>query len=89
MQKLLFPVVILRCILSIRYYISYDFYEVLLIKLSIIQYSYGYCQEYCWLYQLHFFYKQPVYKQLALEWQITKQLSGLNPISLSNNKNCR
>ena len=22
---------------------------------------------------------KPVYKQLALEWQISKQLSGLNP----------
>ena len=38
---------------------------------------------------LSFFYKQPVYKQLALGWQIAKQLSGLNPLSLSNNKNCR
>ena len=27
-----------------------------------------------------FFYKQPVYKQLALGWQIAKQLSGLNPL---------
>ena len=34
-------------------------------------------------------YKQPVYKQLALEWQIAKKLWGLNPFSLSNNKNCR
>ena len=25
----------------------------------------------------YFFYKQPVYKQLALGWQIAKQLSGL------------
>ena len=33
------------------------------------------------------FYKQPVYKQLALAWQIAKQLSGLNPLSLRNNKN--
>ena len=33
------------------------------------------------------FYKQPVYKQLALAWQIAKKLSGLNPLSLSNNKN--
>ena len=33
------------------------------------------------------FYKQPVYKRLALTWQIAKQLSGLNPLSLSNNKN--
>ena len=29
---------------------------------------------------------QPVYKQLALGWQIAKQLSGLNPLSLGNNK---
>ena len=29
----------------------------------------------------YFFYKQPVYKQLALGWQIAKQLSGLNPFS--------
>ena len=34
-----------------------------------------------------FFYKQPVYKQLPLPWQIAKQLSGLNPASLSYNKN--
>ena len=34
-----------------------------------------------------FFYKQPVYKQLALTWQIAKQLSGLNLLSLTNNKN--
>ena len=34
-----------------------------------------------------FFYKQPVYKQLALAWQIPKQVLGLNPFSLSNNKN--
>ena len=33
------------------------------------------------------FYKQAVYKQLALAWQIAKQLSGLNPILLSKNKN--
>ena len=35
------------------------------------------------------FYRQPVYKQLALAWQIAKQLSGLNPLSLSINKNWR
>ena len=29
---------------------------------------------------------QPVYKQLALEQQVAKQLSGLHPYSLSNNK---
>ena len=33
------------------------------------------------------FYKQPIDKQLALAWQIAKQLLGLNPFSLSNNKN--
>ena len=33
------------------------------------------------------FYKQPIYKQLTLGWQIAKQLSGLNPLLLSNNKN--
>ena len=25
------------------------------------------------------FYKEAIYKQLALAWQIDKQLSGLNP----------
>ena len=38
---------------------------------------------------LSFIYKQPVYKQLSLGCQIAKQLSGLNPFSLSNNKNYR
>ena len=32
---------------------------------------------------------QPVYKQLALGLQIAKQLSGLNPLSLSNIKKFR
>ena len=36
-----------------------------------------------------FLYKRPVYKQLALKWQIAKQLSGFNLLSLSNNKNYR
>ena len=36
-----------------------------------------------------FFYKEPVYKELALGWHIGKQLSGLNPLSLRNNKSCR
>ena len=36
---------------------------------------------------LLFFNKQPVYKQLALGWQIAKQRSGLNALSISNNKN--
>ena len=36
-----------------------------------------------------FFYKQPVFKQLALGWQSAKQSSGLNPFWLSNNKNYR
>ena len=34
-----------------------------------------------------FFYKQPVCKKLAFRWQISKQRSGLNALSLSNNKN--
>ena len=32
------------------------------------------------------FLKEVVYKQLALGWQIAKQLSGLHFLSLSNNK---
>ena len=39
------------------------------------------------LITLSFFCKQPVYKQLVLGWQIGKQLSGLNPLSIRNNKN--
>ena len=39
--------------------------------------------------EIHLFFKQPVYKQLALEQQIAKQLSGLNPFSLWNNKKNR
>ena len=35
------------------------------------------------------FYKQLVFKQLTLGWQISKQLSGRNPFSLGNNKNYR
>ena len=38
---------------------------------------------------LIFFYKQLVYKQPALGWKNDKQLLGLNPFSLSNNKNYR
>ena len=38
---------------------------------------------------IYFFYKQPVYKQLALGWETATQFSGLNPLSLSNNKNNR
>ena len=37
----------------------------------------------------YFFNKQRGYKQLALKWQIAKQLSGLDPLSVSNNKNYR
>ena len=36
---------------------------------------------------LSFFYKQPVYKQLALGLQIDKQFLGINPRSIYNNKN--
>ena len=42
-----------------------------------------------WRSTLIFLYKQSVYKQLALGCQIAKQLSGLNPFSLSNNKKYR
>ena len=35
--------------------------------------------------KIHIFYKQPVYKQQAPGWQIDKQLSGLNNLSVSNN----
>ena len=38
---------------------------------------------------LSFFYRKLVYKQLALGWQIAKELSGLNILSLSNNENHR
>ena len=38
---------------------------------------------------LIFFYKQRISKQLALRWQIAKQLSGPNPLFLSDNKNYR
>ena len=34
----------------------------------------------------NFFYNQPVYKQQSRALQIAKQLSGLKPLSLSNNK---
>ena len=34
---------------------------------------------------LIFFHKQADFKQIALGWQVTKSLSGLNPFSLSNN----
>ena len=33
-----------------------------------------------YVYTLLFFHKQPVHKQLALGWQIAKQISGLNPL---------
>ena len=45
--KLLFPVAILCCILTICYYISYDFHEAHPIKLSIVEYDNGYCKKYC------------------------------------------
>ena len=35
------------------------------------------------------FYKQLVCKQLAFGWKIANQIVGLNPFSLSNNKNYR
>ena len=36
----------------------------------------------------YFFYKQPVYKQLAIGWEIAKRL-GQTLFLLSNNKNYR
>ena len=50
--RLLFPVAILFCILTICYYTSYVLHEVLLTRLFIVEYNYGYCEKYCWLYQL-------------------------------------
>ena len=38
---------------------------------------------------IHLVFVQAIYKQLALGWQIAKQISELNPPSLSNNKNYR
>ena len=38
---------------------------------------------------LFFLYIETAYQQLALEQQIGKQLSELNPFSLSNNKKYR
>ena len=43
--KILFPVTLICCILTIRYYISYVFHEVLLIKLSIDEYNCGHCKK--------------------------------------------
>ena len=37
--------------------------------------------------EIHLSFKQAAYKQLAHKKQIAKQLSGLNPFSLSNSKN--
>ena len=37
------------------------------------------------VYQIHFFYKQLVYKQLALSLKISRQLLGLNHLATSNN----
>ena len=40
------------------------------------------------MFKVHlFFYKEPVYNQLSLGWEIAKQLSELNPLLISNNKN--
>ena len=39
--------------------------------------------------EIHFFYKQPDYKQLALEQRIAPQPLRLNPFSLRDNKKYR
>ena len=52
----------------------------------------GFDQENCFFFQVGltlFLYKQLVYKQLVLGWEIAEQFSGLNFFSLSNNKNYR
>ena len=41
------------------------------------------------LLYIAFLKKPPAYKQLTLGWQIAKQFSGLNPLSLSSNKSYR
>ena len=56
-------------------------------KIIVLKDSQNFKENTCIGYTL--FYKQPVYNQLALGWQIAKQLSGLNPVSLSNNENYR
>ena len=65
----------------IKYYLN--FITCLYFPVALIRWnsSHGH------LMKLHFVCKQPVYKQLVLGWQIAKQLSELNPLSLSNNKN--
>lgn len=42
-----------------------------------------------WWLRIHFFYKQPVYKQLALGQHIASNFEVPNPLSVRNNKNCR
>ena len=42
--KILFLVPITCCILTTRYYISNDFHELLVLKLTIIEYNYRYCK---------------------------------------------
>ena len=37
------------------------------------------------VYQIHFFYKQLLYKQLALSLKISRQLLGINHLATSNN----
>ena len=53
----------------------------------IVFFDQDYGKEYHLINWYKRFYKQPVYKQLALGLQTAKQLSGLNPLSPSNNKN--
>ena len=43
----------------------------------------------CCVAYISFFYKQAVFKQQGLGWQIAKQLSGLNSLPLGNNENYR
>ena len=52
--KLLGPVAILYCILTIRCYASYVFHEVVSKKLFNFEYSYSYCKMYSWICLLYF-----------------------------------
>ena len=62
-----------------------NIFSLILWKFSLFAWLFFWCLQIT-NYYTYFFYKQPVYKSPALGWQIGKQLSGLSPLSLSNNK---
>ena len=49
--------------------------------------SMGFCFTLNRKFNILFFNEQPVCNQLTLGWQTAKKISGLNPLSVSNNKN--